>query len=39
MLKAMREAKQKTSWTANNAEFEDALNELHRGDSERSRRS
>jgi len=25
MLKAVREAKQKTSWTANNAEFEDAL--------------
>jgi (1->4)-alpha-D-glucan 1-alpha-D-glucosylmutase len=25
MLKAVREAKQRTSWTANNAEFEDAL--------------
>lgn len=25
MLKAVREAKQKTSWTGNNAEFEDAL--------------
>ena len=25
MLKATREAKQKTSWTVNNTEFEDAL--------------
>jgi (1->4)-alpha-D-glucan 1-alpha-D-glucosylmutase len=28
MLKAVREAKQKTSWTANNAEFEDALHQF-----------
>jgi (1->4)-alpha-D-glucan 1-alpha-D-glucosylmutase len=28
MLKATREAKQKTSWTANNAEFEDALKQF-----------
>jgi (1->4)-alpha-D-glucan 1-alpha-D-glucosylmutase len=28
MLKATREAKQKTSWTANNAEFEDALQQF-----------
>jgi (1->4)-alpha-D-glucan 1-alpha-D-glucosylmutase len=28
MLKATREAKQKTSWTANNAEFEDALHKF-----------
>jgi (1->4)-alpha-D-glucan 1-alpha-D-glucosylmutase len=28
MLKATREAKQKTSWTANNADFEDALNKF-----------
>jgi (1->4)-alpha-D-glucan 1-alpha-D-glucosylmutase len=28
MLKAVREAKQRTSWTANNAEFEDALHKF-----------
>jgi (1->4)-alpha-D-glucan 1-alpha-D-glucosylmutase len=28
MLKATREAKQKTSWTVNNAEFEDALHQF-----------
>jgi (1->4)-alpha-D-glucan 1-alpha-D-glucosylmutase len=28
MLKATREAKQRTSWTANNAEFEDALHKF-----------
>jgi (1->4)-alpha-D-glucan 1-alpha-D-glucosylmutase len=28
MLKAVREAKQKTSWTVNNTEFEDALNKF-----------
>jgi (1->4)-alpha-D-glucan 1-alpha-D-glucosylmutase len=28
MIKATREAKQKTSWTANNAEFEDALHKF-----------
>ena len=28
MLKAVREAKQQTSWTANNAEFEDALHKF-----------
>jgi (1->4)-alpha-D-glucan 1-alpha-D-glucosylmutase len=28
MIKAAREAKQKTSWTANNKEFEDALNQF-----------
>ena len=28
MLKATREAKQKTAWTANNAEFEEALHKF-----------
>jgi (1->4)-alpha-D-glucan 1-alpha-D-glucosylmutase len=28
MLKAVREAKQRTSWTANNAEFEDAMHKF-----------
>src|ERR1019366_178030 len=28
MLKATREAKRKTTWTANNAEFEDALHQF-----------
>lgn len=31
MLKAVREAKQRTSWTANNAEFESALQEFIEG--------
>ena len=30
MQKAMREAKVRTSWVANNAEYEDALEQLHR---------
>ncbi len=31
MLKAAREAKQQTAWTANNKPFEDALDQVHRG--------